>query len=220
MDYHLPAHSSFAALGSRVVFLDVQADRYFLLRGTEASAVLEARPDASVWGESLIARDLLRAGPGNAVRPVSVIAPTSSALESSDVEGGLWLAELAYFRAEASLLLRLAGLQSTFDRLRRYRRRSARSGHRDAVSTCADRASAGCLARGFARARIFVPAARLCVPDSMALARSLWRRGIDADLYFGVRLDPFAAHCWLQHDDLLLTDPMNFVADYTPVFKL
>ena len=54
----------------------------------------------------------------------------------------------------------------------------------------------------------------------MALARSLWRRGIDADLYFGVRLDPFAAHCWLQHDDLLLTDPMNFVADYTPVFKL
>lgn len=220
MEYHLPAHSSFAALGSRVVFLDLQADRYFLCRGPEASAVLSAHPDATGPIESLIARDLLRAGPGDPVRPVSATAPRSSALETSDVDGSLPLAELFYFRAQASMSLHLAGLQTTFDRLRRHRVRSVSAGQREATDGGKQREDAGRLARGFARARIFVPAARLCVPDSIALARSLWRRSIGADLYFGIRLDPFAAHCWLQHGDLLLTDPLNFVADYTPVFKL
>lgn len=219
MDYHLPAHCSFAGLGPRVVFLDLQRDRYFLLRGNEASAVLEGCAGRGSI-ERLIARDLLRPGPGAAVCAVSAIAPTSGALESCDVDGGLPLAELVYFRAEAWLSLRLAGLQATFNRLRWHQRRLDRAGWCEAAGADKERAAAGRLARGFARTRIFVPAARLCVPDSIALARSLWRRGIDADLYFGVRLDPFAAHCWLQHRDLLLTDPLNFVADYTPVFKL
>lgn len=48
----------------------------------------------------------------------------------------------------------------------------------------------------------------------------LGRRRLDAELYFGVRLDPFAAHCWVQSDDLLLTDPAASVAEFSPVFRL
>jgi hypothetical protein len=215
MDYHLPRHSSFAAVGARVVFLDLDADRYFLLRGAEAEAVLSAGSRAPQPIQRLITRGLLCAGPGKAVRPVAAIAPTSSALEAAHVDGRLPLRELLYHRAEAAILLRLLGLQATLARMRRIRRKSLTRPQR----VCA-RAEAARLARGFARARLFLPATRLCVPDSIALARSVWRRGIAADLYFGVRLDPFAAHCWLQHEDLLLSDPLNFVADYTPVFRL
>lgn len=76
------------------------------------------------------------------------------------------------------------------------------------------------IARGYDKARVLVPAKRLCVPDSLALAQALWRRRIAADVYFGVRLHPFAAHAWVQLDNLLLSDPLNIVADYTPVFRL
>jgi hypothetical protein len=34
---------------------------------------------------------------------------------------------------------------------------------------------------------------------------------------FGVRLDPFAAHCWLQTDRLLLTDAADALGVFTPV---
>ena len=58
------------------------------------------------------------------------------------------------------------------------------------------------------------------VADSLALAQALWCRGIAADVFFGVRLNPFAAHAWVQQDNLLLSDPLNIVADYRPVFRL
>lgn len=216
MSYHLPQHSSFAGLGTRVVFLDLSADRYVLLGASEAAAVLAAEAEITDPVDRLIARDLLRAGPGGPVRPVTATVPTTSALEATDTDGPLPLAELLYHRTEAAILLRFYGLQRTLAHMRRRRERSLRR-----RPACSDgRADAARIARGFARARLFWPTARLCVPDSIALARSIWRRGIYADLYFGVRLEPFAAHCWLQHEDLLLSDPLNFVADYTPVFRL
>src|SRR3546814_14690928 len=55
------------------------------------------------------------------------------------------------------------------------------------------------------------------LPDSLTLACILWRRGIDADVYFGVRLAPFLAHAWVQRCDMLLSDPLNTVGEYTPV---
>jgi hypothetical protein len=75
-------------------------------------------------------------------------------------------------------------------------------------------------ARAFALRRADVPIQRSCVPDSLALMRLLWRKGLDADLYFGVRLDPFAAHCWVQAEDYLLSDPLANVLSFSPVFRL
>ena len=72
----------------------------------------------------------------------------------------------------------------------------------------------------YAAARVQLPWRRLCVPDSLALARYLWQRGIPGQVYFGVRLDPFAAHAWVQHNEMVLSDNVNVVADYTPVFRL
>ncbi|WP_179101983.1 lasso peptide biosynthesis B2 protein [Sphingopyxis sp. KK2] len=218
MDYHLPAHISFAAFGSKVVCLDVSADRYFLLRGEEASALLAADFAMSPPPQSVLAHGFLQSGRGAAVLPVVALPVAGSALECPETDGRLSATEVAWFRMGAALALRVRGLEAMFADLRLQRSRDCRRNGTDDPGL--QRVTAARMARGYARARLFVPAARLCVPDSIALARSLWRRGIGADLYFGVRLEPFAAHCWLQHGDLLLTDPVNFVADYTPVFRL
>jgi len=199
--------------------LDLDADRYSLLGEAESEALLSigsaACPPDLI--EALCRRGLVREGQG-LHRPVLAAPLRESALEALARDGRLPVTEVAAARLGAALSLRFSGLAATMNRWRRMRSTYVR---RARSTLPADEAGdAAWLARGYARARILVPARRLCVPDSLALIRCLWRRGIDADLFFGVRLSPFAAHCWVQKDDVLLTDPLNIVADYAPVFRL
>jgi hypothetical protein len=46
------------------------------------------------------------------------------------------------------------------------------------------------------------------------------KAGLRPALVFAVRLDPFAAHCWLQHDELVLNDAVDRVGAFTPVLVL
>jgi hypothetical protein len=80
-----------------------------------------------------------------------------------------------------------------------------------------DTLDASHVARRFAAARKAVPVSRGCLPDSLALLEWLGRRRIPAMLVFGVKLDPFAAHCWVQRGDLLLTDRIEETERFTPV---
>jgi hypothetical protein len=199
--------------------LDLAADRYSLLGRAESDALLSIGSTAGPRSliEAFCDRGLVREGEGQH-QPVHATPLRTSALEALARDGRLPAMEVAAARLEAALSLRVSGLGATMLRWRRLRDAYARK--LPALSADQIGEAAGKFARGYARARIFVPAPRLCVPDSLALIRCLWRRGIDADLFFGVRLSPFAAHCWVQKDDLLLTDPLNIVADYTPVFRL
>lgn len=58
----------------------------------------------------------------------------------------------------------------------------------------------------FAAARNWVPAAYVCLFDSLTLMRFALARGVRADLVFGVRSRPFAAHCWVEVDGIILDD--------------
>lgn len=58
----------------------------------------------------------------------------------------------------------------------------------------------------FRNARRLVPLRGNCLSDSLALMRWLAGHGEGATLVFGVKLDPFAAHCWVQSGDVLLND--------------
>ena len=76
---------------------------------------------------------------------------------------------------------------------------------------------AAALAVRFARARLAVPAPRDCLTDSLALIAWLGGKGSDCELVFGAKLDPFAAHCWVQSGDLLLSDRLEEIDRFTPV---
>ena len=71
--------------------------------------------------------------------------------------------------------------------------------------------------RRFLSARRLVPVKGNCLLDSLALLRLLGPARHGAMLVFGVKLHPFAAHCWVQSEDLVLNDRLENVASFSPV---
>lgn len=69
----------------------------------------------------------------------------------------------------------------------------------------------------FAAARKAVPIAPNCLADSLALLVWLGSERSGATLVFAVKLDPFAAHCWVQTETLLLNDRVDDTARFQPV---
>lgn len=54
--------------------------------------------------------------------------------------------------------------------------------------------------------RLFYPREYLCMFDSVALLEFLNIFNIYPEWVFGVRTDPFVAHCWVQSEDTVLND--------------
>jgi hypothetical protein len=59
-----------------------------------------------------------------------------------------------------------------------------------------------------------------CVFESVALLHFLARSGSSPHWVFGVRARPFAAHCWLQHEDAVINDTVDHVSTYTPIMSI
>lgn len=223
MPYRLPSTISYGIIDAGAVVLDLASDRYLRLGREQAAALRALRDDGCGHDhhaaiQTLLARGLLVEGQGS-VGPVAAETVRSSALEFSrestlpaDAGRGPPSAEILLARYAAARSMGWAGLASTIRRWRQFR----------AHGVDRNRASGALveLVKRYHHGLRYYPAKRRCVPDSLGLMRCLWRRGHDADLYFGVRLDPFAAHCWVQAGDLLLTDPLDSVAEFTPVFRL
>ena len=73
------------------------------------------------------------------------------------------------------------------------------------------------LSAAFLRVRAWYPRNYLCLFDSLALILFLLNRGIRAQWVFGVREDPFAAHCWVQYDHVVLNEYLDRALLYTPI---
>jgi hypothetical protein len=56
-----------------------------------------------------------------------------------------------------------------------------------------------------------------CLFEALALGRFLASHGIYPQWVFGVQARPFSAHCWLQHDGVVLNDTVEHVSQYTPI---
>ncbi|MFT3722209.1 MAG: lasso peptide biosynthesis B2 protein [Hyphomonadaceae bacterium] len=72
----------------------------------------------------------------------------------------------------------------------------------------------------FSRIRPWYPRAYLCLFDSLALLEFLARRGAHPDWIFGVQVQPFAAHCWLQIDGKLLNETLERAGQFTPIMSV
>ena len=59
-----------------------------------------------------------------------------------------------------------------------------------------------------------------CLFDALALTNYLARFGIFATWVFGVQTGPFAAHSWVQHDDVVLNDTPDNVRRYAPILTV
>ena len=71
-------------------------------------------------------------------------------------------------------------------------------------------------ARKFLAARRLIPLSPNCLSDSLALLRWLGPAP-GLRLIFAVKLDPFAAHCWVQLHELLINERPDVVEAFRPV---
>ena len=182
---HSPSALSFGRIGTRTVFMDLDADLYFTVAREEEGELMaraaglasDAAPGASIFEQTDPQRVCLR----DALPIFMDLVRIRRALRTRPIAG---------------LVARVAGA---------------------AVRGNADTPGAATLARRFAAVRTALPVGRACLPDSLALIAWLGRHGIDSTLVFGVKLDPFAAHCWVQAGDLLLSERLEEIERLTPV---
>ncbi|WP_156418181.1 MULTISPECIES: lasso peptide biosynthesis B2 protein [unclassified Sphingopyxis] len=71
----------------------------------------------------------------------------------------------------------------------------------------------------FVRAKRYMSSDDRCLVRGIAMTRMLARRGVAASLVFGVTM-PFAAHSWVQVGDTVLTDSLDVVLHYRPIFAV
>jgi hypothetical protein len=65
------------------------------------------------------------------------------------------------------------------------------------------------VARGVVAAAVFCPGRVECLEQSMVLYYLLRRHGVSAELRFGVRTMPFAAHAWVMHRGVAINQELE-----------
>lgn len=204
---------SFGLVDRRPVFMDEREDSYFLLEPEQETEFLELlSPSARHRQVSAgLRRALDLPAQCQNLSPAQCLAAERSLLDGPGPLRKTRLTEILQlwrilYRVRRSLKQR--PIQALLDELRT----SAQS---DGEAPPADRLIARAL--GFAAARRAVPIPPNCLADSLALLVWLGPGRIAATLVFGVKLDPFAAHCWVQSGSMLLNDRVDEIARFQPV---
>ncbi|MES1973355.1 MAG: lasso peptide biosynthesis B2 protein [Pseudomonadota bacterium] len=214
MGFGLRAGVSYCEVAGQLLFLDVRRDRYFCLSGTSEAAFRRVAQGAEVDAAdaaalaSMIGDGLLLPGASPGPCPPVPCARVSlvDQLEVSTDTAATLGAVASLARARAAL--RLLGLERTLARLPPIIG-VPRNAEQDA--------NARLVAAAYQQAGLLVTALDRCLPRSIAVAHRCRRIGIPVDLILGVRLQPFAAHCWVQLVDAVVNDRLDKVRNFTPI---
>lgn len=239
MEFYLNPHVFVCRSSRYVVILDVQRDRYSCVLGAYVDLIApwlcgwredhvgEARersdrPGAAAdevirafLSQGVLTSDRAHSKP---VCPVSVPAPTCATTGATPSRTAK-LAKLPSFflacrRADAALR------HSRFeDVVRRVASRQAVGGRR-CLATAASKDRATRLAAIFKALRPLYLRPYLCTFDSLALLEFLALHRLHARWIFGVRAEPFHAHCWVQHGEALLNERLDRAARLTPILAV
>lgn len=213
MSWKLAPGVGFCTVGPDMIFLDLRRDRYLLMTDARRAAfdrLLAGKPNDSDAMTLLVDTGLfVRSDFGFRIEAPAIDVPTDDLSRPDSERSGLrslfgaWCA-LAW----AARALKPDRLPSTIEQLLRDKRLLDRSGHESELRA---------LGTTFARSRTFVPIAPRCLVDSLALYRMALRRSLAPTLVFGVRTNPFAAHCWLQSGAYVLTGTAEEARNYQPI---
>lgn len=221
MAYALRAHLAYAIVSRWTVFLDITADRYVCLgSGTGRALAKIASAENLAPPEQEALQPLLDAGflRTDALQ-TAVRRPPSIAFRSSlagvmsapftrrEMLAALYQMARQRYAAKTSSLHEMIDGFATRKALCRTRKDDE---HQRAIRS----------ATAFDRMSLLLGAHDRCLARSFALARHLTARDVACDLVFGVSMDPFAAHCWIQHDGVILNDHLDHVQTFTPILVL
>lgn len=217
--YFLPPDVHFCCRGEAVVFLDLKADDYILVTGRQAQVLRARSRDANVESDDdclreLAAAKLLTTDPrhGRSVLATRVARATQSLIEDdiqSARNAARYLPSFVAACLAAAAQLQFRRLASTAKTVARRRSRSS--------ATDVDFARARELTSVFHQLRFLFPRPYLCLYDSLSLLDFLARYGLFPAWVFAIKLEPWAAHCWVQHGDYIFNERVEEAAGYTPV---
>ncbi|MBB4757491.1 hypothetical protein XarjCFBP7653_10860 [Xanthomonas arboricola] len=225
MPVYLSRHVSYCLIDNQPLFLDTLKDHYFQL-----PAALEAAFLAHVQGDRsassavtrLVALDVLAeadAGGGN-LAPTCAAAPDHSAIESAgiNVHAGLRTTlDVAGTVFATWRQLKRFPLHTVLEATSAYRERHLTGRITAALPPAQVDLGLREAAEAFRHARLRIPCATRCLPDAISLIRFLARRGLHANLVFGVMVNPLSAHCWVQAHRTVLSDTVGNARAHTPI---
>lgn len=239
--YYISAHVHFACEGDTVIFLDVRADRYSMLVGSEARAfkTLLSRPlghhrRVLVIDESACPREqelrkkvitkllenrlaTVDETAAEAPFPADISLPERNLLDPKDRRiTGISIRDVANFLLSAflsRLRLKYTKLETLILKIERRRRLNATSLPIGRCELCR-------LVSIYNRLRPMLPWDHVCLLDSLCLLEFLARYRVFPALVFAVRLDPWAAHCWVQHDASILNEDVDEARAYLPIMAV
>ena len=219
--------------GRHCMFLDLRQDRYLSVQRAAMDSLAPhihgwqlplASPTCSVVREGTIlqlAADLVAAG---ILQPYGMqnythstpANPATQDLTSFTSQGSdskIYSPRFRIFVAliHADHLLRHVALWRIVRRMSSMASGAAEQNRSDAVLT------AVALTHSFIHARPWYPRKYLCLFDSLALMLFLLRSGIHVQWVFGVREEPFGAHCWIQCGPVILNEYFDRTCLYTPI---
>ena len=207
---------SFCRVDGRHVFLDVARDRYFCLAGpldlAFAAMVAGTLDDAALLARLEDANLLVRSTDGRPLTACPAAARVSLVDGPLTAEAKLYPG-LFFEMARARLSLRCRPLETLLHNFRRKKAGCLRQPK-------AARDELMIIAHTFARLGLFATTHDQCLPRSLALALYLASRGHAPELVFGVRLNPFKAHCWIECHGAIANSRLDEARHYTPVLRV
>jgi len=199
-----------------VVLLDVRANRYFAIppslicqHGERIGGLPAGHAHLSADGVRLLRGQgvVIDSEQPRAEVDVAAGIRTRAELDERPTISAVNSLRFGLACALADVAVRRGALHSAVTRIERARRKAFTG---DAIA----------IASVFSRLRIWYPHARVCLFDSLALARFLaWNR-CAFDLVFAVRSRPFAAHCWIEANGVALNDFYDTHAAFTPILRV
>ncbi|WP_070152022.1 lasso peptide biosynthesis B2 protein [Sphingobium phenoxybenzoativorans] len=209
---------SFCDIDDQLIFLDLEADRYFALApaAQEAFRMLwhaKSRHDPDADLPPSLPISLLDSNASTHPLPCPSHIPQRSILDRQPGRASplRLLAALAMLLS-ARMTIRYRGLSAGIAAIAARKARM--------IEPIADHAALPPIAAAFAKSARFIRTHDQCLSRSMALASCLARHGIAADLVLAVQMRPFAAHSWVQQDALLLNDRYENIRSYTPILVI
>jgi hypothetical protein len=215
MAFSLRDGVSWCLASGQAIFLDLHADRYSRLPADLEPAFLGWVSDADgaldgVAARRLVAAGVLSLGPGDAGRGPTAVAPASGDLLSPGSPRATVhdILAAAFAQARARRDLRRHRLVDLLSAIR------ARAQHASPIEPGRKAAS---ITSAFDLSVLLMPKTDRCLPRALAAWSMCLRAGVKASLVFGVRVEPFAAHCWVQVGDAVLVGDHEQARLYTPI---
>jgi hypothetical protein len=236
--YHLADDVFLCLSGNRIVFLDLRRNQYLCLnrRNTQTAIDLftgSTEPDATplreeratdsedtrLVAQALADRGLLAQDDRSGKEGVSVRIQTPEnvlLLEGCRPKPTVRLHHWTVcFRSllKASGKLRWYSMQRTVRSVENQKRRCVKL-------QITDDDELRELVAIFHHLRPFYVREYLCLFDSLALLEFLAHYHHFPLWVFGVKAEPFGAHCWVQENDCVLNDTVEFVREFTPIMVI